>query len=100
LAKVWRKAADNNECLDHYFWWHGRLLWLSRNVTSSERRDIVRRVIYPEVQRTILLICAKTLSRLFFRSIDKEEQRLRAGFKGAWHYYVRSNGIASKKTMF
>lgn len=100
LAKVWHKTTSVNECITHYFWWRGRLLWLARNVPSSELRDINRRIIRPEIRKIILLVFAKTSARLFFRSITKEEQLLRAGLKGALHYYARSCGIVSKKTTF
>jgi hypothetical protein len=93
LAKVWRKAtiqSHDNLCLDHFFWWHGRLLWLSRNIPSPERRAIFQRIIRPEIRSAILVVLTNTLSRLFFRAIGDEEQLLRAGLKGAWHYYTRS----------
>ena len=93
FAKVWHKTTRDNECLTHYFWWRGRLLWLSRNVPSSERRDIIRRIIGPEIRKLILLIFAKTVSRLFFRSITTQEQLLRAGLKGVLHSYGAKGSI-------
>jgi GT2 family glycosyltransferase len=54
-ARVWHKMAE--PLFDHtperyYFWWRNRLLWISRHLSGKEKRQIYRRILWPEIYQT------------------------------------------------
>jgi len=52
LAKVWHKVSSSftgGKPQMHYFWWRSRLLWIERNCPHDEKKELYKKVIYPEL---------------------------------------------------
>ena len=102
-AKVWHKVSSSftgGKPHSHYFWWRSRLLWLERNFSFSERREMYRKVIIPELWKEarhfVLRSLQNGLKRITFRKPDakhlQKTARLRAGLFGAFHYAINRFG--------
>jgi GT2 family glycosyltransferase len=96
-AKVWLKTppADISP-QDHYFWCHGRLLWLERNLPPLERHKILKRIIYPDIRKAIGRCFWQTL----FSRCPKRRQKIpyaRAMIKAYLHFCL---GMFGKKKTF
>lgn len=98
-AKVWHKVSSSftgGKPQMHYFWWRSRLLWMERNCLFSERKALYRKIVFPELWKTLrhyLLRSAQNgLKRLFFQTPDIKHQqkvlRNKAGLIGAIHYWM------------
>lgn len=77
----------------HYFWWRSRLLWMKRNCTKKEKHKLYRKVILPELFKTLRHLCLKSLQYALIRSLGRKSEshkekirRYRAGLSGALHY--------------
>ena len=106
-AKVWHKVSASfigGKPHSYYFWWRSRLLWLERNLPSDERKDVMSRIIRPELIKILrhyfLKLAQQLLSRLLFlpQNIERirKVRRLRAGLTGAFHYYLSRFGNCPK----
>lgn len=98
-AKVWHKVSSSfsgGKPHTHYFWWRSRLLWLERNCSAEEKRALYRRIVLPELGKTVRHYLLRSLQHLFCRSPKPEQRekilRLRAGLLGAFHYFRRKFG--------
>lgn len=63
-AIVWHKISASftgGKIHSDYFWWRGRLLWISRNLSSLEKRQIYRRKIIKEIFKLVKLKALKTI---------------------------------------
>jgi GT2 family glycosyltransferase len=98
-ARIWHKVSASfigGKPHMHYFWWRNRLLWIHRNCTPQEKRQLYIRLILPEMAKNIKLACLKTaqtaLLRLFGRPADQSRiekaRRYRAGCRGILHYFL------------
>lgn len=73
-----------------YFWWRNRLLWIQRNCSKKEKRQLYFRLLMPEMFRCGKLALLKTLQLLFTsdRSRKQKARRYRAGCRGIFHYFL------------
>jgi GT2 family glycosyltransferase len=108
-AKIWHKVSSSftgGKPQMHYFWWRSRLLWIERNCTALEKRDLYRKVITPELWKLARHCLLKSLQSLFSKNpLTKQKAlRLKAGCLGAFHYWIRRFGNSpswlSKKRSF
>lgn len=93
-AKIWHKVSSSftggkpQMC---YFWWRNRLFWIERNCTPQERRDLYRRILFPEIRKLVRLF----LLRLFQRLLLHPSPHLlsyRGSLAGIRDYYLRRFG--------
>ncbi len=98
-ARIWHKVSASfigGKPHMQYFWWRNRLLWIHRNCSPSEKKQIYIRLILPEIAKNMKLAFLKTaqvaLLRLIGRSFNPERsgkaRRYRAGCRGIWHYFM------------
>ena len=88
-AKIWHKVSSSftgGKPHMQYFWWRSRLLWIARNCTPKEKRDLYLKVIIPEMWkmgRRYFLKC------LFATTPARREKvrRYKAGCAGIFDYF-------------
>ncbi len=93
-AKIWHKVSSSftgGKPHMHYFWWRSRLLWLHRNCTPAEKKQLYRSVIWPELWKTLRHYLLRSLQQCFVRKSDsdnfRELRRHRAACAGACDYF-------------
>lgn len=93
-ARVWHKVSSSfsgGKPHMHYFWWRSRLLWLSRNCTKEEQRTLYRRVLLPELWKSLRHYTLRGLQNLVTRSKDPKKlervRRHKAACLGAFDYF-------------
>ncbi len=99
-AKVWHKVSASfvgGKPHSTYFWWRGRLLWISRNCSKKEKRHLFLRVILPEILHMLKLQLIKTPLLLFSTKSKREEKRnylrkQRAALAGVKDYILGNFG--------
>lgn len=102
-AKIWHKVSSSftgGKPHSHYFWWRSRLLWLERNIPEQEKKQLYRKVIYPELRKLLRHFVFKSLQRkweqLSFKRPNPERElklkRLKAGVYGVLDYYRKRFG--------
>ncbi|MES2345605.1 MAG: glycosyltransferase family 2 protein [Chlamydiota bacterium] len=99
-AKVWHKVSASfvgGKVHSTYFWWRGRLLWIHRNCSTSEKWRLFLTVIFPETLHMLKLQIIKTLLLLFSSKSKKEEKRKylrkqRAALSGIKDYLLNKFG--------
>jgi GT2 family glycosyltransferase len=92
-AKIWHKVSSSftgGKPHMHYFWWRSRLLWIERNCTTKEKKELYRKVIWPEVKKSFRHYLLKSLQVLFSKDPAAKQKalRLRAGCLGVFHYWI------------
>lgn len=100
-AKIWHKVSSSftgGKPQMHYFWWRSRLLWIERNCTRKERKELYRNIILPELWKSVRHFLLKTLQSFFSRSPETKQKalRLKAGCLGALHYGIKRFGNSPK----
>lgn len=96
-AKIWHKVSSSftgGKPQMHYFWWRSRLLWIERNCSPIEKKDLYRKVIVPELWKLARHFLMKWIIGFFFPSAKRKEQvcRLKASSIGVYHFYRRKFG--------
>jgi hypothetical protein len=92
-ARVWHKVSASftgGKPHSHYFWWRSRLLWLERNLPFAERQELLKRLVYPEIRKTLRHLFLKSIQQMFRPSdlvLRQKTKRLKAGLIGALDYY-------------
>ncbi len=88
-AKIWHKVSSSftgGKPQMHYFWWRSRLLWINRNCLPSEKMNLYRHVIFPDLLKTFRHYI---LIRFFRKRTAENRQKVlrnKAGLIGAFHY--------------
>ncbi len=103
-AKVWHKVSASfvgGKPHSTYFWWRGRLLWIERNCTFSEKIRLYTRVLIPEIfhiwKLSILKSAQLKLNSLISPGRDQTQKRekivkYRAALQGVKDYLFRRFG--------
>lgn len=92
-GKVWHKISSSftgGKPHSQYFWWRSRLLWLSRNLAYEERKQIYRKIIFPELLKTARHLVLKSVQRLFNPTsipLKIKTKRLKASLFGAFDFF-------------
>ncbi len=93
-AKIWHKVSASftgGKPHMQYFWWRSRLLWIERNCSREEKKQLYRTVIAPELWKTLRHYLLKSAQRLFSRNSDpavlQKIRRYKAGCAGALDYF-------------
>ncbi|NRA89684.1 MAG: glycosyltransferase family 2 protein [Simkaniaceae bacterium] len=77
-----------------YFWWRNRLLWIEKNCSEKEKKNL-KAMISKSTLKTLKSLCIKSLLLPFSNNRDKRRERLRiskAQLIGVIHYYSRRFG--------
>lgn len=85
-ARVWHKVSSSftgGKPHMHYFWWRSRLLWIERNCTPEEKKELYRKIVIPELWKMARHFFLKWL----FRADAEKRRRYRAGCAGALDYF-------------
>jgi hypothetical protein len=109
-AKVWHKVSASfvgGKPHTQYFWWRSRLLWMERNLPLSERKELMRTVVRPELLKTLRHYLLKNLQEILSRLLLKPKdikrlqkiKRLKSGLAGALDYYRGRFGNCPKWVM-
>lgn len=90
-ARIWHKVSSSftgGKPHMFYFWWRSRLLWLSRNCSPAERKQLYRSVILPDLFKLFRHTLVKSLLALFSSDPARRQKskRLRAGLQGVLDY--------------
>ncbi len=101
-AKIYHKVSTSftgGKPHMHYFWWRSRLLWISRNCTSREKRALYQKVILPEIIKSCRHYCLKSIQLSILRLLkrphltQKEKlRRYKAGLTGIFDYFRKKFG--------
>jgi len=102
-ARVWHKVSSSftgGKPHSHYFWWRSRLLWLERNLPYRERREVLSRVVYPDLRKSVRHLFLKWMQKCWLRvclqpipeKLNNKIRELKAGIVGALHYYWKKFG--------
>jgi len=96
-AKIWHKVSSSftgGKPHMHYFWWRSRLLWIDRNCTPEEKKNLYRKIIIPELWKMGRHYLFKAGINLFCPNADRKEKarRLKAGCVGALDFYRKRYG--------
>ena len=91
-AKIWHKVSSSftgGKPHMHYFWWRSRLLWIERNCTPLEKKQLYRKIIIPELWKMGRHYLLKAGLNLLCPNCDRKEKarRLRAGCAGALDFF-------------
>lgn len=100
-AKIWHKVSSSftgGKPQMHYFWWRSRLLWIERNCTTAEKKELYRNVIIPELWKSARHYLLKWLQSFFSKDplVKQKLLRLKAGCIGALHYRMKRFGNCPK----
>lgn len=90
-AKIYHKVSSSftgGKPHMHYFWWRSRLLWIERNCTPKEKKEIYRKIIVPELWK----MGRHYLLKSFFSSDKQKARRYRAGLVGALDFFRKRFG--------
>lgn len=102
-AKLYHKGSASftgGKPHTHYFWWRNRLLWISSNCTTAEKRRLYCKVLLPQIGKSFKLAFLKTaqimLLKMLGTPIDESRRskarRYRAGSRGILHYFLSRFG--------
>jgi GT2 family glycosyltransferase len=89
-AKVWRKTSRYGEPLHSpYFWWRSRLLWIERHCSSIEKKELYRRVIFPEMIKMGKDYIRESVIHFFCPSEERKAKAhlLKAGCFGSLDFF-------------
>lgn len=85
-AKVWHALSSSftgGKPHTHYFWWRNRLLWIERNCSPSQKKDLYKRVIVPEIKKLLRHYLLKAL----MRKSPEKRALAKAGLWGIFHFF-------------
>lgn len=85
-ARIWHKVSSSfigGKPQMQYFWWRSRLLWIERNCSPEEKKDLYKKVIIPELWKMARRYVIKSI----FSSKRDKVRRLKAGCAGAIDYF-------------
>lgn len=100
-AKIWHKVSASlvgGRPHSTYFWWRGRLLWISRQYTLAERCSIYTTILLPAFLKLIKIRALKSLQLALLRTFSPRQdhtQRIeklrknRAALAGIRDYYLK-----------
>jgi hypothetical protein len=93
-AKIWHKVSSSftgGKPHMHYFWWRSRLLWIDRNCTPEEKKELYKKIIIPELWK---MARNYLLKRLFTQDPARRERvrRYKAGCIGAFDFFRKRFG--------
>lgn len=101
-AKVWHigsSSMSTHSIQTIYFWWRNRLLWIDKNLSFGEKKNLWKKIIYREILRTYKLYILHWTQWKIYRqyekkdsSYSKRERRLlhySAACRGIYHYMIR-----------
>jgi GT2 family glycosyltransferase len=103
-AKVWHRVSASfvgGKPHSTYFWWRGRLLWIERNCSFSEKISLYAKVLIPEMFHIWKLLLLKSaqlkLTSLIAPGRDQTQKRekivkYRAALQGIKDYALRRFG--------
>jgi GT2 family glycosyltransferase len=100
-AKIWHKVSSSfvgGKPHMHYFWWRSRLLWIERNCPFNERKQLYKKVIFPELWKHLRHCTLKSIQSLLTKNPAAKQKalRYRAGLAGALHYTLSRFGNCPK----
>jgi len=100
-AKIWHKVSSSftgGKPHMHYFWWRSRLLWIERNCSTEEKKELYRNIIIPELWKSMRHYLLRSIQSLFSRNATNRQKtlRLKAGCLGAFHYWTQRFGNCPK----
>src|SRR5205823_3298119 len=78
-AKIWHKVSSSVVGRPHstYFWWRGRLLWISRHYSRYWKIIIYIRIIIPSICKLFKLYWIKNLQLYFLFRFQPQKDRTR-----------------------
>ena len=100
-ARIWHKVSASiigGRPHSKYFWWRGRLLWIARNYSSSEKVSIYLKVIFPAIFKLLKTHMLKMIQLgllYLFRPKEDHTQRrqklrnTRAALTGIRDYFIK-----------
>ena len=100
-AKIWHKVSASvvgGKPHASYFWWRGRLLWISRHYTGSEKASLYLRILLPAILKLYKITFLKSLQlsllRLFRPQTERTErtyklQSTQAALAGVRDYFLK-----------
>lgn len=103
-AKIWHKVSASvvgGKPHANYFWWRGRLLWISRHYTRREKFFLYLRVILPAFYKLYKINALKSLQLSFLKllrnqaSWEKKAAKLqstKASLAGVRDYFCKQYG--------
>ncbi len=91
-AKIWHKVSSSftgGKPHMHYFWWRSRLLWIERNCSPEEKKQLYRRIIFKELWKMGRHYILKSCLYVLFPNPERGEKarRLKAGCFGALDFF-------------
>ena len=104
-AKVWHKVSAafvGGKPHAQYFWWRSRLLWIERNCSRRDQRQIYFTIVMPEMWKWLRHWLMKELQCLGMQLLGRshriealeKRRRYRAGMGGVRDYLFRRFGNA------
>jgi GT2 family glycosyltransferase len=97
LAKIWHKVSasfSGGKPHMQYFWWRSRLLFVSRNFSSAQKKELYKTVLLSEIFRFFKFALLKAPGALLFPSKRQKWRRYLAGCAGIYHYAIGRFGNA------
>lgn len=91
-AQIWHKVSASftgGKPHMHYFWWRSRLLWIERNCSQLEKKAIYKKVIWPELWKTLRHYLIRSFTIWLTRDPERHQKwlRMKAGCYGALDYF-------------
>ena len=91
-AHIWHKVSASftgGKPHMHYFWWRSRLLFLSRNCTPQEKKELYRKIILPELWKSFRHLALRSIQQIISPTPDRHTKlrRYQAGCAGAIDYF-------------
>jgi hypothetical protein len=82
----------------HYFWWRSRLLWIERNCTPEEKKQLYRNILVPELWKMARHYLLKAGLNVFCPNKDRKDKarRMKAGCAGALDFFRSRFGNCPK----
>ena len=56
-----------------YFWWRGRFLWIERNCSLNEKKDLFRKILFPEIRHLLKLRWIKGIELAVLKLLRKKD---------------------------
>lgn len=108
-AKLWHKVSASfigGKPHLQYFWWRNRLLYISRNCSFQEKKELYKRILFTEIVKFFKLAFLKTAQQVFLTLIGRIDEtrrqkarRYRAGCLGILHYFFGRFDNAPKSVL-
>jgi GT2 family glycosyltransferase len=100
-AKIWHKVSSSftgGKPHMHYFWWRSRLLWIERNCTPEEKKQLYRNILVPELWKMARHYLLKAGLNVFCPNKDRKDKarRMKAGCAGALDFFRSRFGNCPK----